>query len=107
MLQFIYAKELLTNEAGQEIERDAYFNAFEILQFYPINENDTSRGVYVEFKNGEIKAYKCDLIDFGKALEQAKIKAYATLINQTNQANGNKNNRRRKPKSASRAKVSK
>ena len=105
MLQFIYAKEIIYNEsADKEEERDAYFNAFEILQFRPINENDTSRGVVVDFKNGESRMYKCDLIDFGKALEQAKIKAYATLINESN---GNNNNRKRKPKSTSRAKATK
>jgi hypothetical protein len=105
MLQFIYAKEIIYNEtADKEEERDAYFNAFEILQFRPINEADLSRGVVVDFKNGESRMYKCDLIDFGKALEQAKIKAYATLINQTN---GDNNNRKRKPKSTSQAKVSK
>lgn len=34
MLQFIYAKEIIYNEnSDKEEERDAYFNAFEILQF--------------------------------------------------------------------------
>lgn len=105
MLQFIYAKEIIYNEnSDKEEERDAYFNAFEILQFRPINETDLSRGVVVDFKNGESRMYKCDLIDFGKALEQAKIKAYATLINESN---GNNNTGKRKPKSASRAKATK
>lgn len=105
MLQFIYAKEIIYNKsADKEEERDAYFNAFEILQFRPINEADLSRGVVVDFKNGESRMYKCDLIDFMRALEQAKIKAYATFINESN---GNDNNRKRKPKSTSRTKVSK
>jgi hypothetical protein len=97
MLQFIYAKELLTTEAGQEIERDAYFNAFEILQFYPMNEKDTSRGVYVDFKNGETKAYKCDLIDFMKAVEEARNMTLVKML--TAQINGNKDNDKQpKPK---------
>jgi hypothetical protein len=60
MLQFIYAKEMTYNEAGYETEHDAYFNAFEVLQFSPINEKDTYRGVIVDFKNGETRRYKCD-----------------------------------------------
>lgn len=84
MLQFIYAKEIVYNEtAEKEEERDAYFNAFEILQFRPLNEKDLSRGVIIDFKNGESRMYKCDMIDFLKALEQAKISVFATLITQS------------------------
>jgi hypothetical protein len=104
MLEFINLTEITRSENNAELERNRYINAFEIFDFAPINENDLSRGIEIEFKNGNIREYKCDIIDFMKLLQQAKIKAYATLINESN---GNNNNRKRKPKSTSRAKFSK
>jgi hypothetical protein len=80
MLFFFHAKEIRYNENGYEYYHDAYINAFEVMQFSPINESDTSRGVIVNFKNGEERRYKCDLIDFIKFINNARIAHYSSLV---------------------------
>jgi hypothetical protein len=95
MIYFFYVKEILTNEGGFEYYHDAYINAFEVMQFAPINENDTSRGVIVNFKNGEERRYKCDLIDFIKFMNNARIAHYSSLISYSNIVSELKQNKQR------------